>query len=86
MTEDDIGFMIGPRINAASRMDKPETAARLLATNDVTGANESKYVRNVILNTLISNDTNTVAIEIHQFYPGCLQYVPSLNFRWYHEK
>lgn len=34
MTEDDVGFMVAPRINAASRMDKPETAARLLATND----------------------------------------------------
>lgn len=32
LTEDDVGFMIGPRINAASRMDKPELAARLLAT------------------------------------------------------
>jgi single-stranded-DNA-specific exonuclease len=36
LTEDDIGFMITPRINAASRMDKPETAARLLATTDVS--------------------------------------------------
>jgi len=32
LTEDDIGFMISPRINAASRMDKPETAAQLLST------------------------------------------------------
>ncbi len=40
LTEDDIGFMIGPRINAASRMDKPETAARLLATSDVEEAGE----------------------------------------------
>lgn len=31
LTEDDIGFMVSPRINAASRMDKPESAARLLA-------------------------------------------------------
>lgn len=34
LTEDDIGFMVAPRINAASRMDKPDTAARLLATAD----------------------------------------------------
>ncbi len=40
MTEDDIGFMVSPRINAASRMDKPETAARLLATADKTEADE----------------------------------------------
>jgi single-stranded-DNA-specific exonuclease len=34
LTEDDIGFTIGPRINAASRMDNPEDAFRLLATSD----------------------------------------------------
>jgi single-stranded-DNA-specific exonuclease len=31
LTEDDIGFMVAPRINAASRMDSPQTAAALLA-------------------------------------------------------
>lgn len=34
VTEDDIGFVLAPRINAASRMDAPEDAFRLLATND----------------------------------------------------
>lgn len=34
LTEDDVGFMIGPRINAASRMDTPEDAFHLLATTD----------------------------------------------------
>lgn len=34
ITEDDIGFSIGPRINAASRMDCPELAFRLLSTID----------------------------------------------------
>lgn len=34
ITEDDIGFMIAPRINAASRMDEPMEAFRLLATDD----------------------------------------------------
>lgn len=34
LTEDDIGFTIGPRINAASRMDTPEDAFHLLATTD----------------------------------------------------
>lgn len=32
LTEDDVGFLIGPRINAASRMDEPELALRLLTT------------------------------------------------------
>lgn len=34
LTEDDIGFTIGPRINAASRMGVPMDAFRLLATQD----------------------------------------------------
>lgn len=34
LTEDDIGFMITPRINAASRMDEPADAFNLLATQD----------------------------------------------------
>ncbi len=34
LNEDDIGFTIGPRINAASRMDNPEDAFFLLATKD----------------------------------------------------
>ena len=34
LTEDDIGFSIAPRINAASRMDEPEFAFRLLTTHD----------------------------------------------------
>ncbi len=40
LTEEDIGFTIGPRINAASRMDVPMRAFELLATRDpaVAGA------------------------------------------------
>lgn len=34
LTEDDIGFLIGPRINAASRMGVPDDAFRLLYTTD----------------------------------------------------
>lgn len=33
LTEDDVGFMITPRINAASRMGTPEDAFRLLITD-----------------------------------------------------
>lgn len=40
ITEDDIGFMIGPRINAASRMGVPLDAFRLLATTDKREAEE----------------------------------------------
>jgi len=34
LTEDDIGFMVSPRINAASRMDSPDVAARLLSASE----------------------------------------------------
>lgn len=34
LTETDIGFSIAPRINAASRMDEPDLALRLLTTQD----------------------------------------------------
>ncbi|MBM2817550.1 MAG: recJ [Parcubacteria group bacterium] len=40
ITEDDIGFTITPRINAASRMGVPMDAFRLLATSDETLADE----------------------------------------------
>lgn len=40
ISEDDIAFMITPRINAASRMGKPEDAFKLLATTDMREALE----------------------------------------------
>jgi single-stranded-DNA-specific exonuclease len=38
LTEEDIGFTIGPRINAASRMDNPEDAFNVLTATDVSEA------------------------------------------------
>jgi len=38
LTEDDIGFSLAPRINAASRMDSPMLALELLTTRDRTRA------------------------------------------------
>lgn len=38
LTEDDIGFSIAPRVNAASRMDNPDLALRLLTTKDAREA------------------------------------------------
>jgi single-stranded-DNA-specific exonuclease len=38
LTEDDIAFSFAPRINAASRMDEPEAAFRLLSTKDADEA------------------------------------------------
>lgn len=41
LTEDDIGFSLAPRINAASRMGEPDLALRLLTTND---GNEAEHL------------------------------------------
>jgi len=41
MTEDDIGFLIAPRVNAASRMDESHLALTLLSTEDITEAEEA---------------------------------------------
>ena len=38
LAEDDIGFSIAPRVNAASRMDEPDLALRLLTTHDTAEA------------------------------------------------
>ncbi len=38
LTEDDIGFMVAPRLNAASRMDDPMRAYELLSTEDAVEA------------------------------------------------
>jgi single-stranded-DNA-specific exonuclease len=48
ITEDDIAFMIAPRINAASRLDVPFEAFRLLSTDDETIADElSSHLQNI---------------------------------------
>ena len=48
ITEDDIGFMIAPRINAASRMDVPRRAFELLATETQEEAKElAKHLENL---------------------------------------
>ncbi|MFQ5661940.1 MAG: single-stranded-DNA-specific exonuclease RecJ [Candidatus Paceibacteria bacterium] len=48
ITEDDIGFMIAPRINAASRMDLPYDAFKLLITDDEVKADElSTYLNKI---------------------------------------
>lgn len=44
ITEDDVGFMIAPRINAASRMGDPRDAFTLLTTTDENEAHERARV------------------------------------------
>jgi single-stranded-DNA-specific exonuclease len=48
LTEDDIAFLITPRINAASRMGKPHDAFNLLVATDEGEANEyAKHLDNI---------------------------------------
>jgi single-stranded-DNA-specific exonuclease len=48
LTEDDVGFMIAPRINAASRMDNPIVAAKMLAaTEKEEGADLARQLQNI---------------------------------------
>lgn len=58
ITEDDIGFMISPRINAASRMGIPEDAFNMLTTRDENEA--LKYA--VHLNKI--NDDRKVVVAV----------------------
>lgn len=41
ISEEDVGFTISPRINAASRMGEPETAYQMLSTTDDVEADEA---------------------------------------------
>jgi len=65
LTEDDIGFMIAPRINAASRMDQPELAYALLATEDPTEA-ETLVKTLDKLNTERKSVVATMTREVNQ--------------------
>ncbi|MDO8521185.1 MAG: DHH family phosphoesterase, partial [bacterium] len=48
LTEEDVGFTIGPRINAASRMDVPFRAFELLSTTDpVVGGERARHLANL---------------------------------------
>lgn len=65
LTEDDIGFTIGPRINAASRMDAPEDAFYLLSESDETKA--SQFVSHLEdLNTKRKSMVAQMTKELHK--------------------
>jgi len=59
LTEDDIGFMITPKLNAASRMDDPMKAYELLSTDDeVKGGILADYL------TKINDDRKNMVASI----------------------
>lgn len=65
LTEDDIGFTIGPRINAASRMDTPEDAFHMLSETDVTKASE-RVLHLEDLNTKRKSMVAQMTKELHK--------------------
>ena len=74
LTEEDIGFTIGPRINAASRMDTPEDAFLMLSATDIVDA----ATRVEYLEKLNTNRKAMVAVmtkEIHKRLEN-LEYIP----------
>ena len=65
LTEDDIGFTIGPRINAASRMDNPEDAFNLLIAEDAVSAGE-RVAHLEKLNTERKTMVATMTKDVHK--------------------
>ncbi len=64
-SEEDIGFSIAPRLNAASRMDTPELAFRLLSTQDV---HEAEVIAKKLqsLNTERKENVNAIMKQVHK--------------------
>lgn len=65
MTTRDIGFKLGPRLNAASRMDHPDSALKLLLSDDEDEALELARHLNT-LNAKRQNVVKTVLDEVCQ--------------------
>lgn len=65
INEEDVGFTISPRINAASRMDSPEIAYRLLSTDDEVEADElAKHLNKI--NNERKGHVAAIVREIHK--------------------
>lgn len=88
LTEEDIGFTIGPRINAASRMDTPEDAFYMLAATDVVDASarvdhlETLNTKRKAMVSVMTKDINKRLQHLEEI-PGVLvlgspQWRPSL--------
>lgn len=72
ITEDDIGFMISPRINAASRMGIPEDAFKMLVTKDENEA--LKYA--VHLNKINDERKGIVAVMVKEIRKNWKEFDP----------
>lgn len=76
LTEDDVGFTIGPRINAASRMDTPEDAFYMLSETDIEKA--AKRVEHLEkLNTERKTQVALMTKDLHKRMKA-LETIPSV--------
>lgn len=76
LTEEDIGFTVGPRINAASRMDTPEDAFNLLSATDEASAGQ--YVEHLEkLNKERKTAVSLITRELHKRL-GNLEVIPDV--------
>lgn len=67
LTEDDVGFMIAPRLNAASRMDSPMRAFELLSTEDsLEGASLANHLSNI--NDERKSMVSSIMREVHKTF------------------
>ncbi len=79
ITEDDIGFTVGPRINAASRMDAPEQALNLLINQDEVEA--GVLARDLEkLNNERKGSVAALTRQLHQKVYGLVEVPPVLVF------
>jgi len=65
LTEDDIAFTIAPRLNAASRMDTPELAFRVLSTDNYIEAQDLAKTLNS-LNTVRKESVGSIMKEVYK--------------------
>jgi single-stranded-DNA-specific exonuclease len=72
LTEDDVGFMVAPRINAASRMDAPDAASKLLGCTSAEEARELARALNKINDERKGVVAATVK-EVHKRLSGSAQ-------------
>lgn len=65
ITESDLGFKLGPRLNAAGRLTHAKKALELLTTNDTAVASGVAVELNT-LNTQRQEETKTIFVEANQ--------------------
>lgn len=79
LTEEDIGFTIGPRINAASRMDAPEHAFALLtATHDAEAVEWVEKLEG--LNTARKSAVAQITKELHAWMKELVEVPPVIVY------